>query len=81
MDYEVTKEFSTVNRRFSPGTGPGGTLPASEDIGRMTIESLIAKGFIREKAEMASGVAEPIAAPTPKASTSRTPAPRPDDDK
>ena len=65
MDYEVLKPFRSVNRRFAPGPGLGGTVNEADDIEPHTIDSLLAKQFIGPNNEM---VSEPVAPPPNKMS-------------
>lgn len=58
MDYEVAKPFNTVNRRFAPGSGPGGTVSNTDDIAPFTIAERLERSFI--KAPLSTGV-EPAA--------------------
>jgi hypothetical protein len=47
MDYEVLKPFNSVNRRFAPGPGPGGSISFADDISPFTIEDRLTSGFIK----------------------------------
>jgi hypothetical protein len=74
MDYEVLKPFKSVNRRFAPGAGPGGSVSDTDDVAPHSIESLCTKNFIEAKNEMVSA---PPAPPPNEMSTAKMPLPDP----
>lgn len=69
MGYEVLKPFQTVNRKFAPGEGPGGSLDGTEDVSPHTFDTLESRGFIKSKA--AAVMANVPAAAQPKVAATR----------
>ena len=64
MDYEVLKAFNSVNRRFAPGPGLGGTIADTDDISPFTVEERVTSKFIKPKAQVEEA---PQVVPTTKA--------------
>jgi hypothetical protein len=62
MIYDVAKPFKTVNRKFAPGPGPGGSVSDDDDVSPLTIKQLKARNFIKPRAD---DPVQPAAEPSP----------------